>query len=759
MKEITACRLCGNTDVLTLLDLGNHALSGVFPRSEEKDPLVAPLVLVKCNDELNANACGLVQLRHEVPAGEMYKEGYGYRSGINKIMSEHLKELVKEIKSYTNLLPGDVVLDIGSNDATLLKNYEVPGLKRIGIDPTGEQFKAYYPAEIDLVCDFFNIENFKKISPDKKAKVITSIAMFYDLPDPLAFAKDIRECLDKEGIWLLEQSYMPFMLSTNSFDTVCHEHLEYYALKQIKWIMDKAGFEILDVNFNNINGGSFSIVAAHKESNFKLQTEKINKILETEAKEGFHTGKPYREFRERIEYAKEEILNFLNQEKKNGKSIHIYGASTKGNTLLQYLGIDTRLIDFAADRNPEKDGKVTPGTRILIISEEKSRALKPDYFLVLPWHFKEGFLERESDFLDSGGKFIFPLPKFEVIGKENVLKSSSVQKKVALVTGITGQIGSYLAELLVEKKYEVYGMVRRTSLVNARERIDHINGIKLIYGDLGDSNSIEKVISEVQPDEIYNLGAQSHVWISFHVPEYTADVNSLGVLRICEAAKRLKKKVKIYQASTSELYGGIYNHPVNEDAQFHPKSPYGIAKLYGYWTMRNYREAYNMFCVNGIVFNTESPRRGENFVTRKITKGIADILRGKQKVIRLGNLNAKRDWSHAKDTARGIWMMMQAEKPSDYVIASGETHSIREFVELAFRHVGIEISWKGSGIDEVGYDKQTGRIYVTVDPLYFRPVEVDVLIGDATRIKKDFGWNPEYKFSDIIKEMMEHDLK
>src|SRR3989344_3647241 len=265
MKEITACRLCGNTDVLTLLDLGNHALSGVFPRSEEKDPLVAPLVLVKCNDELNANACGLVQLR-----------------------------------------------------------YEVPGLKRIVIDPTGEQFKAYYPAEIDLVCDFFNIENFKKISPDKKAKVITSIAMFYDLPDPLAFAKDIRECLDKEGIWLLEQSYMPFMLSTNSFDTVCHEHLEYYALKQIKWIMDKAGFEILDVNFNNINGGSFSIVAAHKESNFKLQTEKINKILETEAKEGFHTGKPYREFRERIEYAKEEILNFLNQEKKNGKSIHIY---------------------------------------------------------------------------------------------------------------------------------------------------------------------------------------------------------------------------------------------------------------------------------------------------------------------------------------------------------------------------------------------------------------------------------------------------
>ena len=334
-----------------------------------------------------------------------------------------------------------------------------------------------------------------------------------------------------------------------------------------------------------------------------------------------------------------------------------------------------------------------------------------------------------------------------------------MENKKALITGITGQIGSYLAELLMEKGYEVYGLVRRTSLVNARERIEHIDGIKLIYADLGDSSSINHLIQEIKPDEIYNLAAQSHVWVSFKMPEYTSDIDALGAMRICEAVRMLGKPVKIYQASTSELYGGIYNFPVNEETPFHPKSPYGVAKLYAYWIMRNYREAYKMFCSNGIVFNTESPRRGENFVTRKITKGVADILRGKQKQLRLGNLNARRDWGHAKDVTLAMWKILQYDKADDFVIATGVSHSVREFVELAFKHVGIEIKWRGAGVDEVGYDAATEKTLVVVDPLYFRPSEVEVLIGDATKAKNLLKWEPHYAFEEVVREMMEHDLK
>ena len=332
--------------------------------------------------------------------------------------------------------------------------------------------------------------------------------------------------------------------------------------------------------------------------------------------------------------------------------------------------------------------------------------------------------------------------------------------KKALITGITGQIGSYLAEILLEKGYKVYGIVRRTStLEGARSRIDHLKGLKLIYGDLGDTGNIERIIGEVMPDEIYNLAAQSHVQISFETPEYTSDINALGVLRICEAVNKLKKPIKVYQASTSELFGGIYNYPVNEDVHFYPKSPYGVAKLYAYWIMRHYRETYNLFCSNGIVFNSESPRRGENFVTRKITKTIADIIKGKKEFLSLGNLNARRDWNHAKDTAMAMWMILQANKPGDYVIASGQAHSVKEFVEASFKYAGVDIEWKGEGLNEVGYDKKTSKVYVKVDSHYFRPSEVNVLIGDSTKARTELGWKPKYNFDDIIKDMMHTELK
>ena len=343
--------------------------------------------------------------------------------------------------------------------------------------------------------------------------------------------------------------------------------------------------------------------------------------------------------------------------------------------------------------------------------------------------------------------------------RNSFIKNGSWKKR-ALITGITGQIGSYLAEFLLEKGYDVYGIIRRTSHIeSARKRIDHLKNLSLFYGDLSDSGVIERIISETQPDEIYNLAAQSHVWISFHTPEHTSDINAIGVLRLCEAARRLRKPVKLYQASTSELYGGVYNHPVNEETPFCPKSPYGVSKLYGYWIIKNYREAYNMFCSNGIVFNSESPRRSENFVTRKITMGVIDILNGRIEKLHLGNLNAKRDWNHAKDTARAMWLILQADKPKDYVVASGKSYSVREFVEAAFAHVGIEIGWKGAGLNEIGYDKKTGKEFIVVDPYYFRPSEVNVLIGDSSKARNELGWKPNFNFSMIVSEMMNSDLE
>ena len=576
------------------------------------------------------------------------------------------------------------------------------------------------------------------------------------------FVLDIKECLHPEGVWILEQSYMPTMLETNSFDTICHEHLEYYSLKQIQWMAKKTDLRILDVDFNDTNGGSFKITLCHKNSLKQSANDKRNSVLMTEESMGLRTLKPYLDFKKRIELIKEQIKNYIIEKKKAGQSVYIYGASTKGNTLLQYLSIDSSIITAAADRNPEKYGRRTPKTKIPIISEEEARRAKPDNFLVLPWHFKEEFLEREKEYLESGGKLIFPLPKFEVVTKEDFGRHNSKEaKKKALITGITGQIGSYLAELLLEKGYEVHGLVRRTSsMEGSRKRIDHIKEeINLIYGDLGDSGAIEKAISEVKPDEIYNLAAQSHVAISFQIPEQTSDINAIGVLRICEAARRINKNAKIYQASTSELYGGIYDYPVNEETPFYPKSPYGISKLYAYWIMRHYRETYGMFCSNGIVFNSESPRRGENFVTRKITTGIANLIKGKIKKLYLGNLNAKRDWNHAKDTARGMWMILQANKPGDYVIASGKARSVREFVEEAFKYAGIEISWRGEGLEEVGYDKKTGREYIGVSARHFRPSEVNVLIGDAAKARNELGWKPILTFQDLIADMMYNELK
>jgi GDPmannose 4,6-dehydratase len=337
--------------------------------------------------------------------------------------------------------------------------------------------------------------------------------------------------------------------------------------------------------------------------------------------------------------------------------------------------------------------------------------------------------------------------------------------KKALITGITGQDGSYLAELLLAKDYEVHGLVRRSSTFN-RSRIDHLRKaslgdrhLRLHYGDLGDAESLTTVLRLVSPDEIYNLAAQSHVGISFSMPTYTGDVSGLGAVRLLEAARQIAPEARFYQASSSELFGKASEVPQNEATPFHPRSPYAVAKLYGFWAAVNYREAHRMFAANGILFNHESPRRGQNFVTRKITRAVAEIAGGQRDRVSLGNLEARRDWGFAGDFVDAMWRIVQADEPDDWVVGTGEEHSVREFCERAFAHVGIELEWTGSGIDEEGRDRSTGATRVVVNPRYFRPAEVDRLLSDASKARRELGWEPRVGFEELVRMMVDADLE
>lgn len=337
--------------------------------------------------------------------------------------------------------------------------------------------------------------------------------------------------------------------------------------------------------------------------------------------------------------------------------------------------------------------------------------------------------------------------------------------KKALITGITGQDGSYLAELLLEKGYEVHGIIRRSSSFNTG-RINHIYQdphekearLFLHFGDITDSTNISRLLEKIQPDEIYNLAAQSHVKVSFQIPEYTAETAALGALRILDAIKEDNLKTKFYQASSSEMFGKVQETPQNEKTPFYPRSPYGVAKLYAHWITKNYRESYDLFAVSGILFNHESPRRGSTFVTKKITEALVKIKEGKQETLHLGNLEARRDWGYAKDYVYGMWLMLQQEHPDDYVLATGETHSVRDFVEEASKILGMDIVWEGTGLYEKGIDKNTGKTIIEIDPKYFRPAEVELLLGDATKAKEKLGWEPKVRFKELVKIMMEAEL-
>ena len=393
---------------MTVLSMGEQFLTGVFPKSPAERVTKGPLDLVWCSD------CGLLQMKHSYNLEEMYGENYGYRSGLNATMVRHLEHKIHGLERLVGLTDRDLVIDIGSNDATSLKAYTGKH-RKVGIDPTGKKFKEYYTNDISLIPDFFSAKAFWKLFPGEKARIITSIAMFYDLERPKEFVRDIESVLADDGIWHFEQSYMPSMLRTNSYDTICHEHLEFYSFKVVKNMLEDCGLKIIDVQMNAINGGSFAVTACKKDSCYKSNTPVLQWMLKQEEDMGLDTPKPYREFEERVFRHRKNLKELIESLVADGKKIVGYGASTKGNVLLQFCGFTSKHLCCIAEVNKEKFGAYTPGTNIPIVSEKEARAMRPDYFFVLPWHFKYGILEREREFLTQGGKFIFPLPEIEIV--------------------------------------------------------------------------------------------------------------------------------------------------------------------------------------------------------------------------------------------------------------------------------------------------------------------------------------------------------
>jgi hypothetical protein len=411
---ITKCRICANTSLHSILHLGEQALTGVFPRTRTEAIECGPVELVKC-DETNGG-CGLVQLRQSYDANDMYGANYGYRSGLNRSMVDHLRRRVQLATALAKPQPGDLILDIGSNDSTTLQAYGYQGLTLVGMDPTGKKFARFYPEHIALIPDFFNAKTFQKAFPSRKAKIVTSFAMFYDLEAPSAFMAEIARILSDDGIWVFEQSYLPAMLKENAYDTICHEHLNYYALKQIKWMTDRNGLKILDVEINKVNGGSFCITVAKQTSAFEANTFRVEALLAQEERAGLSTLAPFTQFRNNVFRHRTELQACVQDILQQGQTVYGYGASTKGNVVLQFCGFGPREIPAIAEVNEDKFGAFTPHSLIPICSEAEVRACKPHYLLVLPWHFKDSIVQRETAYLADGGNLLFPLPRIEVVG-------------------------------------------------------------------------------------------------------------------------------------------------------------------------------------------------------------------------------------------------------------------------------------------------------------------------------------------------------
>ena len=723
VSNITNCRICNSSQLTNVISLGEQQITSRFPVYGDNSTPKTPIDLCLCGE------CGLLQLLQTTFASELYEYEYGYRSGINHTMRTHLKDYYEEIISKVDLQPGDTVIDIGSNDSTLLQNYS-PDYTRIGVDPTGKQFQQYY-GDVQLLPTYFTYDNVKHRVGDSKAKVVSSISMFYDLPDPVQFAKDIHAFLEDDGIWTCEQSYLLTMLKTNSIDTICHEHLEYYSLRQIKEIADRADFKIIDVKFNDCNGGSFRIYLAKKNSQKHIEnTGLINEILDNETKHNLMTIQCYIDFMSNIHIEVSKLCNFIDSVNKNGKKVYIYGASTKGNCLLQYANIDESNIQYAVERNPNKVGKMT-STGIEIISEETMRQSPPDYLLVLPWHFRQEIIQREKEFLDNGGQFIFPFPQFEIIGSKPKL----------LLTGCDGMIAHYVKEQFND--YLLYGIGHSTEAYE-----EHITKF---YFDMKNDVELEHCLSMVRPDAIVHLAGISSSLYAFQNPMETLETNGMITAQLCNIIHKHGWKTKLFNASSSEIYKGHIDYTVqeNDNNMFH-SHPYSIAKIMGHSMVDFYRNTYGLPFSNGVIFTTESPLKKPVFLLNKIAEHIKEWKKGKKEALKVGNLDSYRNIIHASDVASAIHSILSQSSGNNYLICNEESHQICDLVIELYSLSSIEIELK----DNIFYEKNSGLQIMFIEDIYTGTDSTPINIrGESNHLNK-IGWKPLLSKSDILHQLL-----
>lgn len=724
------CRICKSSSLDVVVDLGQQVITSRFPDVGDNSTPCTRVRLVMCAD------CKLVQLKDTTHCSELYEHLYGYRSGLNEMMRRHLQEYHEELVELVgDLKDGDKVLDIGSNDATFLNFYKKVGggVHRVGCDPTGKQFASYYENEdnLDLVPSYFTKETMVGVYGAKvKFRAVSSISMFYDLPDPVQFARDVYDLLEDDGVWTLEQSYVATMLERNSIDTICHEHLEYYGVRQIKEIMDRAGFKIIQLSLNECNGGSFRIYVAKRGcGKYKEDVDRVHKYLEQESLHGIHTLEAYKAFNTRCRVQADRLKQFLTWCALDKKKVYIYGASTKGNCLLQYAEIGPDLVPYAVERNPLKYGKMT-STGIPIIDEETMRRDNPEYLLVLPWHFREGIVVREETYLRGGGTLIFPFPNFQLVS----------QKKRALITGVDGQISRYLLPKLHEE-YQIVGICRTV------ER--HDRNVLRISHDLEEEDRrwIESLYVTLCPDAIIHNASITNTEACENNPLGAMKLNGLLVGVFCEIIHKYGWPCKLFHASSSENYKKHGRYMITDDDEdYAPQSMYGICKTFGHQIVNYYRQKYKLPFSNGIIFTTESRYRKNNFLLRKVFHHAKAWVAGQKNVLPLGALDSYRNLIHAEDVAEAIVCILRQEVGNNYVICGEEIRKVEQLVKTIYGFFGIMLEVEGkyyvdaaSGsrekVLEIGNIMREGTTHIN---------------GLATRLKS-LGWVPKYGVDDILR--------
>ena len=727
-SELTECRLCQYTSLVEILNLGTQVITSRFPVKGDTSTPTTRIRLVMCEK------CQLVQLKDTTSSSELYEHLYGYRSGISQTMRTHLKEYYDEICTYVTLHENDHVLDIGSNDSTMLQNYPSM-IQRVGCDPTGSQFKQYY-GDVQLIETYFTKDAIhSRFSPTTRFKIVSSISMFYDLPRPVQFAKDIYDILDDNGIWTLEQSYVKTMLEKNSIDTICHEHLEYYGVKQIKEIMDRAGFKIINLSTNNCNGGSFRIYVAKKCSDkYEECTEKIIRFIDEENALQIHTPKRYIQFMNDCQHQVDLLKGFIHHINQNHKKVYIYGASTKGNCLLQFGNLDSTHIPYAVERNPLKYGRTT-STGIEIISEEEMRANPPEYLLVLPWHFRNEIVERESEFLSNGGSFIFPFPTFEIY----------TSKPRCIITGINGQIGHYVYHNM-KSSYHVYGITHPSNTNNTS--INQSSSVHTISIDISDKKALENIIMSIKPSSIIHLASISHTEQCESQPIDTILTNGMSVSYICDIIYRNKLTCNLFNASSSEVYAGHMEYNVSDNDKNHkPYNIYSISKSFGHQVVDYYRNRYQLLFSNGIIFTTESSHRKPLFLLKKASEH-AKQWSDTHNVLSLGPLDSFRNIIHAQDVADAICVIVYQPTGGSYVICQTEPMIMMSDVILGiYQNHNIILKQR----DDTWYDETTGLDVIhTTNSMTGRVASK--INGYPDELLK-LGWKPRFTINDIIDEL------